>query len=85
MSLLFSPIDTPLRELEVWHANSSEYSFAISRESWSGPGLHGQPEFVASWRPLHHNKPALRVAGSPFQTFVEAEKACEVMLKHLAN
>jgi hypothetical protein len=77
MDLHFSPVDTPLPELEIWHANSGEYSFAISRESWSGPGLHGQPGFVASWRPLHHNKLALRVKGSPFKTFFEAVEACE--------
>jgi hypothetical protein len=83
MALHFSPVDTPLRDLEIWHANSGEYSFAISYESRSGPGLHGQPGFVASWRSLIHNSSAIRVGGSPFKTFVEAENACEVMFEHL--
>ena len=83
MDLHFSPVDTPLPELEVWHANSGEYSFAISRESWTGPGLHGKPGFVASWRPLHHNKPATKVGGSPFKSLFEAQAACEVTLEGL--
>ena len=28
-------------------------------------------------------KPAIRVGGSPFKTFAEAETACEAMLAHL--
>lgn len=83
MALHFSRIDTALVELDIWIANSDDYSFAISHESPSGPGLHGQPGFVASWRPLHRNKPAIRLDGSPFKTLCEAEQACESMLGHL--
>ena len=68
-------------DLEIWSA-SDRYSFVISNESRSGPGLHGEPGFVASWRPINLNKPAVRVGGSPFNTFAEAEKACEAFLKH---
>jgi hypothetical protein len=60
--------------LVIWSA-SDRYSFVISNESRSGPGLHGEPGFVASWRPINLNKPAVRVGGSPFNTFAEAEKA----------
>ena len=45
-------------------------------------GFHGQPGYVASWRAIDINKPAIRVGGSPFRTFAEAEKACEAMLVH---
>jgi hypothetical protein len=80
MALHFS---RTIDELEIWSAIERGYSFVISNESRSGPGLHGQPGFVASWRPIHMNKPAIRVGGSPFNTFAEAEKACEAFLKHL--
>ena len=52
----------------------------ISNQSSTGPGLHGRPGFVASWRPIHINKPAVRVGGSPFKTFVQAEQACEALV-----
>ena len=85
MALHFSPVNAPLRDLEIWQANSSEYSFSISNESRSGPWLHGKPGFVASWRSLYNNKPAITVQGSPFATFVEAEQACDAMLSYLSR
>jgi hypothetical protein len=85
MALHFSPVNTPLRDLELWQASSSEYSFTISHESLNGSELHGKPRFVASWRSLYNNKPAITVQGSPFATFVEAEEACEAMLIHLSR
>ena len=85
MDLNFNLVTTPLRDLEMWHANTSEYSFAISHENLSAPGLHDKPGFIASWRSLYNNKPAITVDGSPFATFVEAEEACEAMLMHLSR
>ena len=79
MALHFSPVVTHQGDLKIWHANSSEYSFAISLESPTGPGLQGRPEYMASWRALQNNKPAINVGGSPFTTFAEAEQACELM------
>ncbi|UVO30735.1 hypothetical protein [Bradyrhizobium arachidis] len=84
MALRFSRVDTPAN-LEIWSASDSGFSFVISNESRSGPGLHGQPGFVASWRLINLNRPAVRVGGSPFNTFAEAEKACEAFLKHLTE
>ncbi|MEK9284694.1 hypothetical protein MTX25_34845 [Bradyrhizobium sp. ISRA432] len=84
MALHFTRLDTP-RELEIWMASSSGFSFVIRNESRTGPGLHGQPGFIASWRPIHLNKPAIKIAGSPFDTFVEAENACEAFLRHLTQ
>ena len=66
-------------------ATERGFSFVISKESRSGPGLHGPPGFVASWRPINVNKPAIKVGGSPFDTFAEAEKACEAFLRHLTS
>jgi hypothetical protein len=83
MALNFSPVATPLRNLEIWHADNSEYAFAISRVSQSGTDSDGSPEYVASWRSLLHNKPTDTVGGSPFATFAEAEEACEFFLMHL--
>jgi hypothetical protein len=83
MTLHFSRVGPATEELEIWSASERGYSFVISNESSSGPGLRGQPGFVASWRPIHINRPAIRVGGSPFETFAEAEKACEAMLANL--
>jgi hypothetical protein len=73
-----------VEHLQIWNANSSGFSFVICHETRSGPGLHGRrPGFMASWRPIHQNRSAIRVAGSPFETFAEAEEACKVTLVHL--
>jgi len=83
MALHFSRVAPATEELEIWSASELGYSFVISNESRSGPGLHGQPCFVASWRSINFNRPAIRIGGSPFRTFAEAETACEAMLVHL--
>ena len=85
MALHFSRVAPATEELEIWSAIELGYSFVISNESRSGPGLHGRPGFVASWRPVDLNRTAIRVGGSPFKTFAEAEKACEVMLVNLTK
>jgi hypothetical protein len=85
MTLHFSRVGPATEELEIWSASERGYSFVISNESSGGPGLRGQPGFVASWRPIHINRPAIRVGGSPFKTFAEAESACEAMLADLAR
>jgi hypothetical protein len=74
-----------LEEMEIWSATGEGFSFVISHGSRSGPGLHGRPGFVASWRPLYQNTSAIRIAGSPFNTFADAEAACNTMLDHLTN
>jgi hypothetical protein len=82
MALHFS---RTLDELEIWSATERGFSFVISNESSGGPGLHGQPGFVASWRSIDVNRPAIRVSGSPFKTFAEAAEACEAMLGQLTG
>jgi hypothetical protein len=85
MALRFSAVGAATEELKIWSASERGFSFVISYESRSGLGLRGQPGFVASWRPIHINRPAIRVGGSPFETFEAAEKACEAMLEYLAR
>jgi hypothetical protein len=85
MALHFNRMAPATEELEIWSASESGFSFVISNESRSGPGLHGQPGFVASWRPINSNRTAIRIGGSPFKTFAEAEKACEAMVAHLTK
>jgi hypothetical protein len=85
MALHFSRVAPAKEELEIWSASERGFSFVISNESRSGPGLHGRPGFVASWRPININRTAIRIGGSPFQTFAEAERACEEMLTHLTR
>jgi hypothetical protein len=74
----------PVEDLEIWSAGSGGFSFVISYESSSGPGFHGRAGFMASWRPIHQNRCAIRVGGAPFKTLAEAEEACKAMLEHLA-
>ena len=81
----FRRVKNPIEDMQIWNANSNGFSFVISFESRNGPGLHGQPGFVASWRPIHQNRSAIKVGGSPFKTFSEAKTACEVMLEHLTG
>ncbi|MEH2501326.1 MULTISPECIES: hypothetical protein [unclassified Bradyrhizobium] len=85
MALHFRRVAPAKEELEIWSASERGFSFVISHESTTGPGLHGRPGFVASWRPINLNRPAIKVGGSPFKTFAEAEKACEAMLAHLTK
>jgi hypothetical protein len=73
MVLHFSRVGPAAEKLEIWSASECGFSFVISNESRDGPGLHGKPGFVASWRPIHINKSAIRVGGSPCKTFAEAE------------
>ncbi|MGY4253829.1 hypothetical protein ACVI1L_000897 [Bradyrhizobium sp. USDA 4516] len=80
MALHFRRVDT---ELEIWIASSGDYSFVISNESRSGPGLHEEPGFVASYRPDFLNMSAAQVFGSPFSSFAEAERACNAFLDRL--
>jgi hypothetical protein len=71
--------------MEIWNASSNGFSFVISYESRSGPGFHGDTGFVASWRPIHQNRGAIRIGGSPFKMLTEAEEACKAMLGHLTR
>lgn len=78
----FTPV---VEDVDIWTANSDGFSFVISYESRSGPGFHGPPGYVASWRSLSRNAGAIKVAGSPFKTLAEAEEACKVTLEYLAR
>jgi hypothetical protein len=79
----FSRVNTPVEDIQIWNASSNGFSFVISYVSRGGPGLHGNPGFAASWRPVYQNRPAVKVIGSPFKTFIAAEEACEAMLGYL--
>ena len=74
-----------LEGMEIWSAASDGLSFVISHENRAGPGLHGAPGFTASWRPLYRNEAAVRIAGSPFETFAEAEASCNDQLERLRD
>jgi hypothetical protein len=79
----FSRVFNPVEDIKVWNATSEGISFVISFASRNGPGLRGDPGFTASWRPIYQNRSAVKVIGSPFKTFPEAEKACEDILGYL--
>jgi len=85
MGMEFARVISPVEDMEIWNASSNGFSFVISYESHSGPGLHGRNGFVASWRPIHQNRCAIKVGGSPFESLTEAEEACKAMLGHLTR
>ncbi len=74
-----------VEKMELWSAISDGYSFVISYESPAGPGFHGRGGYLASWRPMYKGRGAIRILGSPFKTFNEAEAACNAMLEHLLS
>jgi hypothetical protein len=74
-----------VEKTELWSAISGGYSFVISYESPAGPGFRGRGGYLASWRPLYKGRGAIRILGSPFKTFNEAEAACNAMLEHLLS
>jgi hypothetical protein len=85
MALKFSRVISPIEDMEIWSATSNGFSFVISYESRTGPGFHGNTGFVASWRSFSPRSGAIRVGGSPFKTFSEAEKACNDILEELTG
>jgi hypothetical protein len=82
-TLQFSRVVTPVEDIQIWNATSGGFSFVISYESRDGPGLHGRPGYMASWRLIHESRPAIKITGSPFKTLTDAERACETMLGYL--
>jgi hypothetical protein len=84
-TMQFTRVITPVEDIQIWNASSNGFSFVISYESRSGSGLQGNPGFLASWRPIYQNRPAVKVIGSPFKTLAGAEQACDVMLGHLIS
>jgi len=72
-------------DMEIWSASSDGFSFVITYETRDGPGFHGRPGYVASWRRLYQGSGAIKIGGSPFGTFAETEQACNIMLKHLTS
>jgi hypothetical protein len=69
-----------VEKMEIWSATSDGYSFVISYESPAG-----RPGHLASWRPVHPGLGAIKIIGSAFKSFDEAEAACDAMLKHLMS
>ncbi|SFI17218.1 hypothetical protein [Bradyrhizobium sp. Gha] len=72
-----------VEDMEIWSAARDGFSFVITYETPAGAGFHGRPGYVASWRLLYRGNGAIRIAGSAFATFAEAEKACDTMLEYL--
>jgi hypothetical protein len=85
MAMEFTRVNSPVEDMEIWSASSDGFSFVISYENRGGPGLHGHPGFVASWRPIDQNRSAIKIGGSPFKTLAEAEEACEAVLRYLTD
>jgi hypothetical protein len=81
----FARVISRVDDMEIWNANGNGFSFVISYASPSGPGLQGRAGFVASWHPIYQNRCAIKVGGSPFKSFSEAEEACKAMLACLTN
>ena len=84
-AMQFARVISRVENMEIWNANRNGFSFVISYESRSGSGLQGRDGFVASWRPIYQNRCAIKVGGSPFKSFSEAEEACKAVLAYLTN
>ena len=74
-----------VERLEIWSASRDHFSFVITHDSPAGPGFHGRFGYVASWRALHQRCGAIKIGGSPFKTFADAEGACNAMLINLTG
>lgn len=73
-----------LADMDAWSASGDGCSFVISYETPGGPGFHGGATgYLASWRPLHLGSLAIKITGSPFDTFAKAEAACNAVLADL--
>jgi hypothetical protein len=72
-----------VENMDVWSASSADISFVITFASPTGPGFHGRHGFLASGRPLYSSTGAVKVIGSLFNTFADAEAACNTMLEVL--
>lgn len=72
-----------VEDMEIWSATGDGFSFVITYESPAGAGFHGRAGYVASWRQLYRGNGAIKIGGSAFATFAEAEQACNAMLGHL--
>lgn len=57
MALHFSRIAPATEELEIWSATERGFSFVISNESSSGPGLHGRLGVLCSFLAPHQSQP----------------------------
>jgi hypothetical protein len=79
----FNRVSGPVEDLHMWSATSNGFSCVISCETRNGPGLRGRHGYLASWRPIHQSRCAIKVGGSPFPTLIEAEIACSAILAHL--
>ena len=76
----------PVEDMEIWSATRNGLSFVISHESPTGPGFRGHSGgYVASWRRLYLGRGAIKIGGSTFKTFADAEEACNMMLKYLKS
>jgi|tagenome__1003787_1003787.scaffolds.fasta_scaffold20198012_2 hypothetical protein len=72
-----------VENIDVWSANSADISFVITFASPNGPGFHGRLGFLATWRPVYSIMGAVKITGSPFSNFAEAEAACRAMDEEL--
>jgi hypothetical protein len=49
------------------------------------PAFTDAPDIMVSWRPAYEGRGAIKITGSPFKTFDDAEAACDAMLEHLIS
>ena len=81
----FNRIGGLVEDLHIWSATSNGFSFVISFETRSGPGLRGRLGYLESWRPIYQSRCAIKVGVSPLETLAEDETACATMLAHLTT
>jgi hypothetical protein len=61
-------IPCAVEDMNIWNAVSEGCSFVISYESMKAlpvrPGFHGRGGYLASWRPIHEGRGAIRIIGN---------------------
>jgi hypothetical protein len=80
---------TPLQFTARWSVWMYGARAAAAFHLWSAMKARPVPDFTdaqaISWRGLHSNSLAIKIGGSPCETFAEAEEACNVMLNARKN
>ena len=70
-------------KLSRWTATTAQLSLAAADMFATPVAVHWSSRLYASWSLLYQNRTAIKVTGSPFKTFVEAENACNAIFSHL--
>src|SRR6476646_9231006 len=73
-AMQFVRVISRVEDMEIWNASRNGFSFVISYESHSGPGLQARAGFVASWRPIMRTDAPLKSPARPLNPSLRPKK-----------